>query len=161
MRRRGPGGLPRWQQWSVYVGFGMLLATGIAWLLLDNFVQVKGEFGPEHHPAEHVALIVHGVFAYGFLIIAGAMLPVHIPLGWNVKRNHKSGTVLVATLLLLAVSALGLYYAGDDVLRSRLSLVHWGLGLLAAPLMLFHALPARTRAHKRGGNEPRTLRKRA
>ena len=42
----------------MYVGFGVLLITGLTWLLLDKFVVVAGEFGPEHHPAEHITLIV-------------------------------------------------------------------------------------------------------
>lgn len=143
MTKRRPGRLPRWQEWSVYVSFGLLLATGIAWLVLDNFVQVAGEFGPEHHPAERITLLVHGVVAYGFLVIAGSMLPVHITLGWNTKRNRNSGILFVATLLLLAATALGLYYVGNDGLRSKVSLIHWLLGLAAVPLILIHAVRGR------------------
>ena len=146
MTKRRPGSLPRWQEWSVYISFGLLLTTGIAWLLLDNFMEVAGEFGPERHPAEHVTLIVHGVVAYAFLVVGGTMLPVHVTLGWNTKRNHKSGVVFVATLLLLSVTALALYYVGDDMLRARLSFVHWTTGLLALPLLVIHALRGRSRA---------------
>ena len=146
MTKRPLGRLPRWQEWSVYLGFGVLLITGIAWLLLDNFVQVEGQFGPEHHPAEHLTLIVHGVVAYGFLIVGGTMFPVHITLGWNTKRNHKSGIVFAATLLILAATALGLYYLGDEVLRHRVSTIHWVAGVLALPALLFHALRGRNRA---------------
>lgn len=146
MTKRRPGRLPRWQEWSVYLTFGVLLVTGVAWLLLDNFVQVAGEFGPEHHPAEHLTLIVHGIVAYVFLVVGGAMLPVHIALGWNTKRNHKSGVVLVATLLMLAGTALGLYYLGNEVLRHRVSIIHWVAGVIALPTLLFHALRGRSRA---------------
>ena len=146
MTKRRPGALPRWQEWSVYVGFGVLLITGLAWLLLDNFVHVAGEFGPEHHPAQHITLIVHGVVAYGFLIVSGAMLPVHITLGWNTKRNRNSGVAVVTTLLILAATALGLYYLGDEVLRDRVSIIHWIAGVVALPTLLFHALRGRSRA---------------
>ena len=147
MTKRRPGRLPTWQEWSVYLSFGLLLATGVAWLLLDNFVQVAGEFGPEHHPAEHILLIVHGVVAYGFLIVGGAMLPVHITLAWNTRRNYKSGVAFVAMLLMLAATALGLYYLGDDALRHRVSIIHWAAGLIALPLLLFHALKGRQRTN--------------
>lgn len=143
MTRRRPGKLPRWQEWSVYFAFGLLVVTGIAWLLLDNFVKVAGEFGPERHPAEHVMLIVHGVVAYLFLIVAGAMIPVHITLGWNTRRNLKSGIALVAALLILLLSALALYYAGDEELRPSVSLAHLLVGIAAVPLLLIHAVRGR------------------
>jgi hypothetical protein len=154
MTKRRPGTLPRWQEWSVYIGFGLLLATGLAWLLLDAFVRVAGEFGPEHHPAEHVVLILHGIVAYGFLIVGGAMVPVHITLGWNTKQNRKSGATFVATLLLLVGTGLGLYYVGDDALRARISLIHWAAGLVALALLVIHALRGRNRA--RAGRNSRS-----
>lgn len=142
-RRRRPGRLPRWQEWSVYVSFGLLVGTGLAWLLLDGFVRVPGDFAPEHHPAERWTLIAHGIAAYGFLIVAGAMVPVHITLGWNTGRNLKSGVTLAGTCLLLAISALGLYYLGEEIARHWVSIVHWGVGLLVGPLLLIHALRGR------------------
>jgi xanthine/uracil permease len=143
-KARRPGRLPRWQEWSVYVTLGALIATGIAWLVLDWFVRVNGEFGPEHHPAEHMALIVHGVAAYAFLIIGGAMIPVHITLGWNTRRNLKSGLTLAGTCLLLAVTALCLYYLGDEISRNWVSIVHWMVGLIVIPALLIHALIGRS-----------------
>ena len=140
---RRPGRLPRWQEWSVYVSFGLLVASGIAWLLLDTFARVAGEFGPEHHPAEQWSLVAHGVVAYAFLIVAGAMVPVHITLGWNTKRNLKTGLTLAGILLLLAVTGLGLYYLGDEVSRHWVSIVHWTVGLAAALVLLIHALIGR------------------
>ena len=144
MKKRRPGRLPRWQEWSVYVSFGLLVASGVAWLLLESFVRVAGEFGPEHHPAEHWALIAHGVAAYGFLIIGGAMIPVHITLGWNTRRNLKAGVTLAGTCLILAVTALGLYYLGDEISRHWVSIVHWSIGLFAVPALLIHAIVGRS-----------------
>ncbi len=140
---RRPGRLPRWQEWSVYASFALLAATGVAWLPLDWFVRVAGEFGPEHHPAEHWVLIAHGVTAYVFLIVAGAMIPVHVTLGWNTRRNLKTGVTLAGVLLLLAVTALGLYYLGGEDSRARVSLVHWSVGLFATVVLLIHALIGR------------------
>jgi hypothetical protein len=140
---RRPGRLPRWQEWSVYVTLGLLIATGIVWLLLDNFVRVEGEFGTAHHPAEHLVLIGHGVAAYAFLIIGGAMIPVHITLGWNTRRNLKSGLTLAGACLILAITALGLYYVGDEISRNWVSITHWALGLVAIPALLIHALIGR------------------
>jgi hypothetical protein len=140
---RRPGRLPRWQEWSVYVSFSLLFATGIAWLLLDWFVRVAGDFGPEHHPAERWTLIAHGVVAYTFLAVAGAMIPVHITLGWNTRRSLKTGLTLASALLLLTLTALGLYYLGDEIQRHWVSIIHWSVGIAAGALLLLHALIGR------------------
>lgn len=145
MSARRPTRLPRWQERAVYLSFGLLLATGLAWLVLDHWVRVAGEFGPEHHPAEHWMLIFHAVGAYAFLVIVGAMIPVHIPLGWNQRRNRLSGVTLVGILALLGLTALGLYYIGEDTLRASTSLVHWVVGIVAVPGLLLHVTRNRTR----------------
>ena len=143
-KNRRPGRLPAWQEWSVYVTLGLLIATGIAWLLLDWFVRVNGDFGPEHHPAEHMVLVAHGIAAYLFLIVGGAMIPVHVTLGWNTRRNLKSGLTLAGTCILLALTALGLYYMADELSRNWVSILHWVVGLVAIPALLVHALVGRS-----------------
>lgn len=142
-RARRPGRLPRWQEWSVYVTFGLLVVTGIAWLLLDSFVRVAGDFGPERHPAERWTLIAHGIVAYAFLLVAGAMVPVHITLGWNRRDNFRTGLTLAGALLFLTLTALGLYYLGDEIARHWVSVAHWSIGVLAAAVLLVHALRGR------------------
>ena len=159
---RRPTNLPRWQEVAVYLSFGLLLITGIAWLVLDQWVRVSGEFGPEHHPVEHRVLIAHAVGAYAFLVILGAMIPVHIPLGWHQRRNLASGIAVVTVCALLGLTALGLYYIGEDALRGWTSLVHWTVGLAALPALLLHVLRGRARVtrprakspHSRGRPKP-------
>ena len=140
---RSPNRLPRWQEWSIYLGFGLLFASGAAWLLLDWFVRITGEFGPEHHPAQHWAIVIHGIAAYVFVATLGSLVPVHIKLGWMLGANRWSGSALAGTLLLLSLTALGLYYASDDLWRSWTSIVHWSFGLLALLAILLHVLRAR------------------
>ena len=135
--------LPRWQEWMVYLSLGMLVATGIAWLLLDSFVRTAGEFGPEHHPAERWAIVAHGIASYAFLVVAGAMIPVHIRLGWQLGSNRWTGATLAVTCLLLALTALGLYYLGGELARHWVSIVHWSVGLLVIPALAVHALRGR------------------
>ncbi len=140
MSSRRPTRLPSWQEWAVYVSLGLLAASGLAWLLLDQWVRVAGEFGPEPHPAERIALIVHGIAAYSLLIVVGSLLPVHVQPGWRIGRNRGSGLFLGAVLVLLAATALGLYYLGDEIARHWTSIAHWTVGLALVPLLIFHAL---------------------
>ncbi len=142
---RRPMNLPRWQELAVYISGAILLFTGIAWLILDTWVRTEGEFGPEHHPAEHWILIAHGIGAYAFLLILGALIPVHIPLGWRQKRNRVTGVTVLVVCAILSVTALGLYYVGEDVARSSVSLIHWLVGVAAAGILLIHVTRGRSR----------------
>ena len=143
MSSRRPSRLPRWQEWAVYVGLGLLVVSGIGWLVLDQSVRVIGEFGSEHHPAERWALILHGISAYFFLIVAGAMIPVHVQLGWRIGRNRSSGMIMASSCILLALTALGLYYFGDEVARHWTSVIHWGVGLAVGPMLAIHSINGR------------------
>lgn len=143
MNARRPSRLPRWQEWLVYLSCGLLFASGIGWLIFDQWVRVAGEFGSEHHPIQHVTLILHGIAAYAFLIVAGTIIPVHVRLGWILRRNRKSGLTFGTLCMLLAVTALGLYYFGGDISRHWASLVHWVVGLAALPVLALHAINGR------------------
>lgn len=161
MSSRRPTRLSRWHEWSIYSSFGLLVVTGVAWLILDRWVRTEGEFGPEHHPAEHVMLILHGAAAYGLLILAGALIPVHIKVGWSIRRNLKSGIAVGTSLAVLSLTALFLYYFSSEGLRSLVSLVHWLVGIVAVPLLAIHVicgravtpLPARS-PQRRGRPKP-------
>ena len=143
MSKRRPSRLPGWQEQAVYWSFGLLVTSGIGWLIFDQWVRVPGDFGSEHHPAQHWVLIAHGLAAYAFLIVAGALIPVHIRLGWNIARRRNSGLLLIGSLLLLALTALSLYYLGGELARHWASIVHWTIGLAAMPVLIIHAVKGR------------------
>lgn len=138
-----PTRLPRWQEQSVYWTLGTLIVTGLAWLALDWGVRIEGEFGLEHHPAERWSLVVHGIAAYAFLIAAGALLPVHVKLGWAQRRNLASGLWLAGACIIAALTALGLYYLGGETARPLASIAHWAVGLIVIPALLVHAIRGR------------------
>jgi hypothetical protein len=56
-----------------------------------------------------------------------------------------SGSVLVGLFALLSLTALGLYYIGEDALRASTSLIHWVVGIAALPGLLVHVIRNRTR----------------
>ena len=137
---RRPTRLPTWQEYSVYVTLGALVVTGLLWLALDQCVRTKTEFGPEHHPAQKWTLIAHGVAAYLFLVVGGAMIPVHVKLGWHLGRNRQSGLLLGMTAILHALSGVGLYYLGEETSRAAVSLMHWVVGVVIVPALVIHAV---------------------
>lgn len=132
--------LPKWHEWLVYLSVGLLTLTGVAWLLLDRFGKVEGEFGPEQNPALPWLLAGHGVVAYLFLVVAAMLVPVHIRLGWNAFRNRVSGLFIVTTGLFLALTGLLLYYASAEGLRGATSSLHWIIGLGLPIALVVHVV---------------------
>lgn len=130
--------LPRWHEWLIYAATGLLAGTGGAWLLLDRFGKVQGDFGPEPSPALPWMLLIHGSAAYAFTIIAAMLVPVHMRLGWRSGRNRPSGLLLVAISLFLLLSGLALYYSTAETIRSAASLAHWVIGLAIPIPILIH-----------------------
>lgn len=143
--------LPRWHEWLVYVTAGLLTLTGAAWLIVDRFGKVQGEFGPEQSPALPWLLMAHGVLAYAFLVAAAMLLPVHVRLGWNAARNRKSGLLLVSIAAVLAITGLGLYYLSAETLRSLSSTAHWVIGLALPIGLIVHVLRGKSGRPKPAG----------
>lgn len=140
MTARRPTKLSRWHEWAIYLSFGALLMTGIAWLVLDRWIRVSGAFGPEHHPAEPAMLILHGIAAYAMLILAGALIPVHVKAGWSARLNRLSGLTVALLLAVLGATALGLYYLSAETVRGWTSIAHWVVGLGALPALTIHVI---------------------
>lgn len=130
--------LARWHEWLIYTISGLLLVTGCAWLLLDRFGKIDGEFGPEPSPALPWLLLIHGAAAYGFAIAAAMLVPVHMRLGWNSERNRRSGLLLVGISLFLVLTGLALYYSTAEGVRSATSFSHWLVGLALPALIVIH-----------------------
>jgi hypothetical protein len=80
----------------------------------------------------------HAFAAFALLWFAGALWAVHMRAGWRRRRQRVSGALLVIGLGLLTLTALLLYYAGDDQLAMWAALVHMAVGLLLALPMAWH-----------------------
>lgn len=132
--------LPRWHEWLVYASSGLLLATGIAWLLFDRYGKVEGDFGPEPNPYLPWLLLAHGVAAYAFAIVAAMLVPVHMKLGWSSGRNRRSGLLVVSITLFLVLTGLALYYSTAEGLRPAASLSHWAVGVVLPVFTVIHVV---------------------
>jgi hypothetical protein len=130
--------LPRWHEWLIYAATALTLLSGVAWLLLDSFGKVSGEFGSEPNPALPWLLLVHGTGAYVFAIIGAMLAPVHMRLGWNSGRNRPSGLLLVALSVFLLLTGIALYYSTAERMRFIISLSHWIIGLAIPIAVIVH-----------------------
>lgn len=139
----------RHERWVYAVG-GLLLLSGVGWLIAHYFLAAASEFGDPHHGSEPWWLRLHGAAAMGFLVIFGALLPAHIVAAWRSKKNRLSGGLMIAVVALLGFTAYGLYYASSDTLRSWLSAIHWTTGILATGVLVWHVLIGKhLRTHRR------------
>jgi cation transport ATPase len=124
------GRLPRWQRLSTYAMLiGCALSGVLFFIAHDADVNVTGL-------APQSLLMWHGISAQGALLAMGAVMPTHIRLAWNARRNRTTGVLLCSLLGVLMASGLSLYYGGED-LREATVWSHWilgGAGLLLFPL---------------------------
>lgn len=146
--------MPRWARWWIYAGGATALLTGAGWLLLHHFVRVEGAFGPEAHPLEHPALVLHGVAAAALLWAFGLIWLGHVRRAWHRRFNRRSGGTMVGLMVWLGASGLGLYYLADEQWREVASIGHWTLGLFAGAWLPIHVWrgrrAVRAQAHSRG-----------
>lgn len=85
----------------------------------------------------------HSLAGFVMAGVTGALLAVHIRIGWRRGLNRISGCGLLVLLALMLVSALGIFYLGDERLSRCSSIAHSGAGLCAAPLFIWHMIRGR------------------
>lgn len=125
------------KRWVFRVSYAVF-ATGVLWLLFHYFVRVNGEFGETAHPLEVWWLRLHGLAAFGALLVVGSLLPIHVRTSWHQRRNLGFGIGMLGVAVLLIVTGYALYYFGGEELRPVISAVHWIVGLAAALVMVLH-----------------------
>ncbi len=139
------GSLGRLRRLGLYiVGVGVWLSGG-AWLLFHYFFTKQGEFGPVENSLTPWWLRLHGAFGFAAIWIFGLLWGTHISVTWPRRRRRWSGGVLGAVFALLIVSGYLLYYVGDDSIRTVISVLHWGIGLICPVFFLFHRIRTRKR----------------
>lgn len=148
MHHMPPIRLRKRQEWAVYLVAAVLWASGLAWLLLENYVRIESDFGPVHHWSQAWLLKLHGVLAMFAVWGFGVMWTFHIRRAWRLRRHRASGGTMFTVVLTLSLTGLLLYYAGGETLRQWSSLVHWVIGLAAGLALIVHAIivPRRERA---------------
>ena len=146
----GPIKLSQAHQRWIYLISALLVLSGLGWLIAHYFLATVGEFGQAPHYSEPWWLKLHGGLAMLFLIVFGSLLPAHALRAWRLKKNRNSGAVMMTIIVVLVASAYGLYYAGGDVLRDWLAVIHWLAGLLAVAGLALHIwIGKRTRSAPR------------
>ena len=125
------------QRASLYAAGAVLLLSGLLWLVV-HYLNGSADAAGASYSLEPFALRIHGAAAMAMLVIIGTLIPTHLADGWSSGDNMPTGLGMLAVTTLLTVTGWGLYYAGDEALRSMLSIAHWVLGIAALPLLFVH-----------------------
>ena len=135
--------LPPWHRRAVYALTGVLLGSGLCWLVVAYLLAPAGEPTPAPHPWAGALLMVHGAAAYIALIAYALVGQVHLRTGWRVPTLRSAGLVLCATIALLTLTGLGFYYVAAEPAIPYLRWSHVGAGVILPCWLALHILRGR------------------
>jgi hypothetical protein len=128
-----------WQTTAVFATTATVGLTGLLWFVVHDMID------DEPGGVLRVLLMLHGMSSYAILVVIGSLLPRHVRSGWIRRRNIVTGVTVTATMTILAVTGLVLYYGGED-LHAPARWLHIAFGLGCFMLFPAHAfLTARSR----------------
>src|SRR5450755_4430054 len=90
-RGRNSSRLSPWHRRAVYSAGLAVWISGVVWLYFRYLATpVATDLGPSPHPAQAVAMKIHGAAAMAILLVVGTLLTVHVPAGWRQHRSWRS-----------------------------------------------------------------------
>lgn len=81
---------------------------------------------------------LHASAGFALMLLVGALWSIHMRAGWRKRRHRGTGMSLALSMPLLALSAVGVYYFGDETLAATAAFIHLGLGVLMALTFAWH-----------------------
>ena len=134
---------------ALYATLAALIGSGIGWLGVHFAARLFAANADDLHFLSHeaLALKVHGATGFATLFALGAMSVYHVRFAWGLKRNRVAGSVVIAMFTLLIATGYALYYLVNDDTHAIVSLLHWSLGLMLAPMMIVHVVAGRRSRH--------------
>jgi hypothetical protein len=108
----------------------------------------------EAHPLEAWWLRLHAAFAFGALWLVGFLSARHIVNGWVSRRRRLSGLSMLGGAGILILTGYLLYYLSSDGARGIASIAHWGVGLFAPALFIWHRFAVGRRRARETAERP-------
>lgn len=85
----------------------------------------------------------HATFSLLMAGIIGALWSIHMRAGWNRRRNYLTGFILLITMGLLGITAVGIYYLGDEQASVFSSAAHAVMGVAIPLILVIHIVIGR------------------
>lgn len=141
-------GYPRRFKRAVVAALMAVWSSGL--LLLPTTLLTRLDWMPPWRLTAEQRIPVAGLHALAGLVMAlllGAVWTVHVRGGWRRHRARRSGGLLAGSLLVLALSAVGIAYVTDEGVAQWVGLTHAAVGTLVLACFLVHE---RRHRHRRG-----------
>ena len=143
-------GYPRGFFQFLLLVFIVLAVTGL--LLLPNTLMMRFDWDV---PVRLVGggwrlatAALHCAFAFVIMVLVGALAGIHMRLGWRRRQNILSGFGQVLLFAVLVVTAVGIFYLGDEALSRWSSGIHVVVGFVLIVVAFWHGESGR-RLHRR------------
>jgi hypothetical protein len=115
--------LPRWHRRIIYTLTSVMIVSGLAWLTVAYLLPAPGEPTPAPHPLAGPLLAIHGVAAYAALFAYALVGHAHMRAGWRIPALRAAAWWLLASIAILALTGLGLYYVPSE---TTVVILRWG-----------------------------------
>lgn len=122
----------------LYLCFTTSWLTGLTFFILDTWMMVEGEFGPEKHFLQTPALEVHAISAFLMIFFFGGLVFGHYPRTKRLDHSKGSGNTLMYATACSIVSAYLLYYVGDELVREYVAYLHLCIGFSLPIVLIVH-----------------------
>lgn len=143
-------GYPRWFPPLLHTVLVAVAVSGV--LLVPSMLSFRFEWdvpwlleGDQRLPVA----ALHTLLSFVMLGVLGALLAVHVRVGWTHGGNRVSGFLLLGALAGLLLSCLGIFYFGDEDAARLACGVHAGLAALLLAAFAFHYVRGRALARAR------------
>ena len=132
--------MKRLERWSLRIGFGLGVVTGVGYGWLRYLGGVQGEFGPEPSPWQPLWQHAHVLAAPVLVFALGLAARGHVTgmLQHRVRRGRLTGLLLVAGAAPLVLGGYAVQVATTAGTRAALGWIHAALGALFTVLYLGH-----------------------
>lgn len=137
-------GYPNWFYTFLMWAVAALFVTGC--LLAPTTISIKLEWDvPWRLSSEqHIGMAAaHATLSFLMMGIIGALWSIHMQAGWKRRRNHQTGLSLLIFMMLLGISAIGIYYLGDEQASMYSSVAHMLMGIIVPLFLLTHIVIGR------------------
>lgn len=130
----------RLERWSLRIGCGLAVLTGVVYGWLRYLGAVKGEFGPEPSPWQPFWQHAHVLAAPVLLFALGVAVRGHVQamLNRGVLRGRRTGLVLLGLAGPLVLGGYAIQVVTGAGLRNALGWTHAAAGVLFTALYALH-----------------------
>ena len=124
----------------LFIALLTMWATGCVLYAMPR--ESLAELAPWQASARHACVVIHGIGAWMFCLLAGRWIWPHVPAMWRRVRRRRHwwlGLLSISWLAALGASGLLLLYGGEGVQMSA-SWLHWWIGVTWPALVSAHLL---------------------